>query len=94
MRRTKGEYVFEPSRTNSRIQKPMAEYCQTWELVFTARATGQVLTYASEGSLEHLGLLESLRAQFIALRGTCIAPSRQSGNIFVYLYPRASTPQL
>ena len=42
------EHVFEPSRTNSRIQKPMTEYCQTWELVFTARATGQVLTYAFE----------------------------------------------
>ena len=47
-RQKESKYVFEPSRTNSRIQKPMTEYCQTWGLVFTARSTGQTLTYASE----------------------------------------------
>ena len=79
MKRTEGEYVFEPSRTNSRIQKPMTEYYQTWELVSTARVTGQTLTYAplkDPSLLEHLGLLGSYRAQFIALRGTCNVPSK------------------
>ena len=45
---TEGEYIFEPLRTNSRIQKPMA-VLPNLELAFTARATGQTLTYASQG---------------------------------------------